>query len=287
MRSRAVLGFIVALVGCNAILNNDEGEVALLERDAAVSTEASSAVSGGSSGSMNATTTGSTGDAADDRSAGGAGGEGGLGSGGARGGGGAGGSAGRPDAGQTDSARDVRPDGAAGRDGSNAFDASRDVVSEACSPAPVTVFDATPAGTCGGICNPFSALVSDGAWAGLDCTGGGATLIDGVNVTACIAADFGSVTNLDPLIVRAKSVANACGTPCTTSCNSGDEMLVFYGSARGLYQFAKAIALAPTFNDYPITLGLAARYVLVCRNGSGPIRDDVAVDSILSRAACR
>ena len=32
--------------------------------------------------------------------------------------------------------------------------------------------------------------------------------------------------------------------------------------------------------------GIAARYVLVCRDGSGPFRDDVAVDSIRSGRGC-
>jgi len=44
--------------------------------------------------------------------------------------------------------------------------------------------------------------------------------------------------------------------------------------------------LVPTFNDYPVTLGVSARYVLVCRGGSGLFRDDVAVDSIRSGRGC-
>jgi hypothetical protein len=292
MRSRAVLGFVLVLLGCNAILGNNDGEVAPVERDAADPGEGSVA-NGGSAGSADATANDPAPEAGDDRGADGAGGSGGRGGGGALDGGSAGGNvvdasdAAQTDTAHDDSARDVHSDAAADVPANDAFDASHDVPPEACSPTPVTIFDGTPAGTCGNICNPSSALASDGAWAGLDCTGGGATLIDSMNVTACIAADFGSVANLDPVIVRAKSVADACGTACSTYCNTGDEMLVFYGSTRGVYQFAKAIALAPTFNDYPITLGLAARYILVCRDGSGAFRDDVAVDSILSHGACR
>jgi hypothetical protein len=164
--------------------------------------------------------------------------------------------------------------------------AAVDAAREACVSTPVTVFDATPAGTCGSVCTASNALASDGAWAGLDCTGGGFATIDGVDVTACIAADFGTVVNLDPVIVRARSIDNACGTACSTGCNTGDAMLVFYGSTLGVYQYATAVTLVATFNDYPVTLGIAARYVLICRNGSGQFRDDVAVDSIRSGRGC-
>jgi len=172
------------------------------------------------------------------------------------------------------------------RDAALESGAAVDAPREACVSTPVTVFDATPAGTCGSVCTASNALASDGAWAGLDCTGGGFSVIDGVDVTACIAADFGAVVKLDPVIVRARSIDNACGTACSTGCNTGDTMLVFYGSARGLYQYATAVTLVATFNDYPIMLGIAARYVLICRDGSGPFRDDIAVDSIRSGRGC-
>jgi hypothetical protein len=164
--------------------------------------------------------------------------------------------------------------------------AAVDAAREACVPTPVTVFDATPAGTCGTACTASNALASDGAWAGLDCAGTGFSVIDGVNVTACIAADFGAVVNLDPVIVRARSIDNACGTACSTGCNTGDTMLVFYGSARGMYQYATAVTLVGTFNDYPVMLGVAARYVVICRDGSGAARDDIAVDSIRTGRGC-
>jgi hypothetical protein len=300
MRSLAGFAFVWVLVGCNSILSNDEPEFAPIDTDGALSGEAAPGDDADGQVARDGSTIDPMREASDDPTDGGAGGagSGSGGSGGERGTGG-GGAGGRTDAAASvdarapppaDSAGDARSDVGPRIDASGAvdgpFDAPADVQREACSPSPVTVFDATPAGTCGSVCNPFSALVSDGAWTGLDCTGGGATLIDGVYVTACIGADFGSVANLDPVIVRAKSVASACGTACSTECNTGDEMHVFYGSARGSYQFAKTIALAPTFNDYPITLGLVTRYVLVCRGGSGAHRDDVAVDSILRPAAC-
>jgi hypothetical protein len=297
MRSRAEFAFVLVLVGCNSILNNDEPELVPIDPDGALSGEAAPRDDADGDVARDGSTIDPMREASDDPTDGGAG-SGSGGTGGERGTGG-GGAGGRTDAAAgadvrdppADSAGDARSDVGPRIDASGtldgAFDAPADVEREACSPSPFTVFDATPAGTCGSVCNPFSALASDGAWTGLDCTGGGATLIDGVYVTACIGADFGSVANFDPVIVRAKSVANGCGTACSTECNTGDEMHVFYGSTRGSYQFAKTIALAPTFNDYPITLGLAARYVLVCRGGSGPGRDDVAVDSILSPAACR
>jgi hypothetical protein len=122
--------------------------------------------------------------------------------------------------------------------------------------------------------------------AGLDCTGGGTVLIDGMHVTSCIGADFGAVSDLDPVVIRMRTVANACGTACTM-CGSAETALVFHGRERGIYEFAAEIALSPAFRDYPITLGLAARHVLVCRTGAGAFRDDVTVDSFVSHAACR
>ena len=156
----------------------------------------------------------------------------------------------------------------------------------ACGRKPITAFDATPAGTCGSVCTAANAVVSDGAWAGLDCTGGGSALIDNVAVTACVAADFGAVVNLDPVIISARSIGKACGTGCSTGCNTGDEMLIFYGSERGLYQFATTVPLLASFKDYPVMLGLGARFVLVCRDGGGPFRDDIVVDSIRSGHGC-
>jgi hypothetical protein len=110
--------------------------------------------------------------------------------------------------------------------------------------------------------------------------------IDGRDVTACVGADFGASVNLDPIVVRMRSVANACGTACTTLCGTGRTVLVFYGQERGSYEFAEEIALTSAFRDYPITLRLASRYLLVCRDGSGAARDDLTIDSILSHAPC-
>jgi hypothetical protein len=153
---------------------------------------------------------------------------------------------------------------------------------------PSAVFDATPAGTCGSVCNIARALVGDGVAAGLDCAGGGTVQIDAVHVTSCIGADFGASVTLDPLLLRMRSVASACGTACGgTNCGTGHTALVFFGQQRGIYEFAAEIPITPNFRDYSVTLGLAARYVLICRTGAGAFRDDVTVDSILSHASCR
>jgi hypothetical protein len=113
-------------------------------------------------------------------------------------------------------------------------------------------------------------------------------MIDGQPVTSCIGADFGAAIILDPVVIRMRSVASACGTGCSgTFCGTGRTALVFYGQERGVYEFAQDIPITPTFRDYLVTLRLAARYLLVCRTGGGAFREDVSVDSIASNAACQ
>lgn len=162
-----------------------------------------------------------------------------------------------------------------------------DTGSPVCAPKPpAMIFNATPPMTCGVACNPGNALAMDGRMAGLDCNGGGTALIDGKPVTGCVGADFGTVMNLDPVVVWAASVRSACGTACTTQCGTGDTALVFHGRVLGQYQFAAEIRVLDEATDYRIRTGATARYVLVCRGGSGSGRDDVAVDAIASRAGC-
>lgn len=156
------------------------------------------------------------------------------------------------------------------------------------SPTPTAAFDATPAGGCGATCNLSAALATDGAAASLDCDDpSSAVLIDSVYVTSCVAADFGAVVNLDPVTIRARAVANGCGRACDDGlCNTGDVMLAFYGTARGVYQWARDILITRSFADYMLNLNVAARYLVVCRGGSGASRDDVQIDSIRTGNAC-
>ena len=43
---------------------------------------------------------------------------------------------------------------------------------------------------------------------------------------------------------------------------------------------------ANALSDVKVALGADARYVLVCRTGEGPTRDDIVVDSVRSEASC-
>ncbi len=153
---------------------------------------------------------------------------------------------------------------------------------------PVAAFDATPAGTCGQVCRVPSALATDGVSAGLDCDGGGFVVIDSLPVTACIGLDFGEVRSLDPVVIRMASSPSACGTSCSGNgnCGSGHSAIVFYGQEKGVYELAEEIPVEPTLKDYRFSFRLAARYVIVCRNGSGPFRDDLVVDSVTSFGPC-
>lgn len=156
------------------------------------------------------------------------------------------------------------------------------------SATPSSVFDVTPSGGCGITCNVANAMATDGLWAGLDCSEPTVLkYLDGWPVTGCIAADFGAVVDLDPIIVRARAVPNACGQPCVDEyCHTGDRMLVYYGTERGTYLYAREITFTPSFVDYSITLNVPARYIVVCREGFGAARDDLAVDSIRTMNAC-
>jgi hypothetical protein len=167
-------------------------------------------------------------------------------------------------------------------------------VNDACAPkAPMDAYDATPSGGCGVACAPENVLIADGVnFAGLDCMGGGiGTSLASQPVTGCVGVDFGAITNLDPVVIRMKAVGNACGGNCytppgspTTQCGTGRVLDVFRGDQLGVYAFVQQIAVASTLSDVTVNLTVPARYVVACRSGAGPARDDVQIDAIWSTA---
>ena len=157
-----------------------------------------------------------------------------------------------------------------------------------CPPAaPVSAFKATPSGASGDVCSLNAILATDDSDCGLDCPSAGAAALDGVSVTACVGVDFGGEFTLDPIIVRARTGHNACGTACVgADCDTGHSMHVFRGIAKGAYTYVATQQNMTNKNtDYAFNLGAPARFVVVCRSAWGPVRDDILVDSI-RQAGC-
>jgi hypothetical protein len=161
--------------------------------------------------------------------------------------------------------------------------------SSACAAGAATSLFA--AGTSSGdTCNADAAVIVDGTAAGLDTKAGAlATQIAGQYVTGCIGVDFGADLRRDVVSVRAGTSPKACDEACkpdpTDGCGTVDEAHVFYGSDPD----AKDLAFADTIHlvgeallDYPVSIGHVARYVVVCRTGAGPGRDDVRVDGVVA-----
>lgn len=153
---------------------------------------------------------------------------------------------------------------------------------------PVAVLNASLSGA-SDACSIDSVLVEDGNVAGLD---RGAPLACGVlwdsaeGSCGCIAIDLGAVQPVGQVNVVAVGTADACGTPCTTACNSGDEFALLSGTTEGTYTpFAHTNIDTAGLALYSTSLGLPARYIVVCRVSWGAERDDVAID--LLQAICQ
>jgi hypothetical protein len=130
-------------------------------------------------------------------------------------------------------------------------------------------------------CNPGASLAADGVFAGLDRAALEMSSIGGKEMASCIAVDFGSVQQLDSVVVRAKAVDKACAIGCS-SCGTGRRVAVLHSEleAAGSYKFVAAPEITATVADYTVTIAGQARYVAVCREAYGPERDDVTVDSV-------
>jgi hypothetical protein len=126
-----------------------------------------------------------------------------------------------------------------------------------------------------------SVVPGTGGYAGLDFDGTPQEpgVIDNHSVT-CVGAKF--VSALVEIVVRAESIGEACDHACGSGdCGTGDTARVFAGSA-GAYNYLGTLQLTAVWTDYviPVPGGLPATEVLICRQGWGNSRDDVAVGSI-------
>jgi hypothetical protein len=149
----------------------------------------------------------------------------------------------------------------------------------ACPPMfPVTSFNASA--NAANACNVTAIRANDRVEAGLDYYTVSAT-IDTHLVTGCVGADFGALSHLGHVTVRANSKPSACGAACTLAgCGTGDVFELFVGSTRGVYRYVGVFAITAIAADYTAVVNADARFVVVCRGGSGSGRDDVGVDSV-------
>ncbi|MFB5620041.1 MAG: hypothetical protein ACE5RC_02770, partial [Nitrosopumilus sp.] len=159
--------------------------------------------------------------------------------------------------------------------------------------SPITIIDVSPK-LGGNACNIDNALTQDGAVAGLDYRRfgfgtGGLGILPGTSnfVAGCIAADFGSVQNLGEVTVNGGRDFNACGTGCFAGfCTRASESFSVYQSTNlqdnSFVGSSGPLPTSETLDNYSFTLVDPARYVTVCRTGSGPAASDIMVDSVIS-----
>jgi len=158
---------------------------------------------------------------------------------------------------------------------------------------PIAISDVSPKNG-GNACNINNAKTKDGAVAGLDYKRfgfgtGGLGIVPGTSIFAagCIAADFGSVQDIEEVTVTAGRDYNACGAGCFGGfCNRATEKFIVFQSTTlqsfSLIGRSPNLPQAETLNDYSFTLTDPARYVTVCRGGAGPAASDVMVDAIVA-----
>lgn len=174
-------------------------------------------------------------------------------------------------------------------------DPPRSCKSGKCCPPrnPSAAAAATPASTTGApVCNPFRVAALDGQFATLTCVTCSYTSVQGLAVTSCLAADFGVVANLDPLVITARPDGGgdpACQDICIgTGCDQGHYFYVFRSATSpdsGTWTPVTQVQM-DTLNakSYSVNVGAPTRYVIVCRGGAGKNAANVAIDAIESTA---
>jgi len=107
---------------------------------------------------------------------------------------------------------------------------------------------------------------------------------DGKYVTGCVGVQLEGGP-FSTLVVRARSVASACGNACAAGdagCGTGDVFGVFQKTSPDPTWIA-TVAITSDFADHPLTLPPsvgASPSLVVCRSSASPERDDVEVDFV-------
>ncbi len=176
----------------------------------------------------------------------------------------------------------------ANRDG-GALDAPSDAAgdgprTDAPAPAEQSPVSASVGPVAGGatVCDEDGIRARGGAAAGLarfDDTS--TTSIDGVTVSACVKADFGSVEAFSELLVVASASPSACGTMCMDPLCGTGRTIVWFTSADDV-TYGPHGPLMPTgvFADFHVPTDAPYRYALVCRSTNAAARDQNLVDYV-------
>lgn len=135
------------------------------------------------------------------------------------------------------------------------------------------------------VCNPADNILDeDGLVVGL-AYGPQNTVfqVDGVNVSACVRADFGSAFDITQVRVLARSVSTTavCGDACVgDTCGTG-QVITLFGSVDGTtFTTIGSADLYPQLTRVGREVTRSLRYVLACRSGFGHGRDNVEVDLV-------
>ena len=134
----------------------------------------------------------------------------------------------------------------------------------------------------GRVCEEAGGLTKGEGAVGLGyVTADGFDAIDGQNVTACIAVDFGYVTFVENLRVVARGVNNACGAECNgEGCGTGHQFKTFRSLNGEDFTFIDQTDVTNQLASYPIPVGTAMRVALICRSRTGSARDQLEVDYV-------
>jgi hypothetical protein len=142
-------------------------------------------------------------------------------------------------------------------------------------------------------CNAGAALAEDNRYAGLDhAPGAPMDLVDGRWVSGCVRFEFPlrpgwQLTNIEVTARPDRDVCSGLGAPCQPpQCGLGSSFLVFTSERAPTltgytWRFANTVRVTtPNWAQYSVALSRPSPYIMVCRSGAGPGRDDIAIDVV-------
>jgi hypothetical protein len=152
-----------------------------------------------------------------------------------------------------------------------------DVTATNCTCTPASTATA-PVGIVSNVCSQTSAIAEDSLGAGIAYDG--LAQVAGVHVTGCLQLDFDAVQAVDAVRLSGRGVPSVCGTSCTSPyCGTGNELILFTGETTDTYEYKGVVPLANgTFTPDQVSVDADAQYLLVCRTGSGPARNQIELD---------
>jgi hypothetical protein len=132
-------------------------------------------------------------------------------------------------------------------------------------------------------CSVDSILALDGLTAGVDRSTTIAACPDTWDVVnascGCVAADLGASYLVRTVSMWVAPVTQACGTACTTACGTGHDFSAFVADDIAMPTKIQTVTYdGPALGQIDIDVTRSVRYIMICRQGWGPNRDDFAID---------